>query len=164
MYWDACCFLGLINQETGKVSDCTGVWQEAGRGDTQIYTSFFTFTEVIKAKCEGVTKPLPEGDDAKVKLLLQQPWIRPLVLDERIAIAARTLLRTHPECKKPSDGIHLATALSMNLDEMHTYDGSDLLKLDGKVFRADGALQKICVPKTLPPPAPIEAESDLFTQ
>ncbi len=152
VYWDSCCFLGLINQEPGKESDCAGVWKEAERGATLIYTSVFTFTEVFKAKCEGITKPLPEADDAKVLLLLQQQWIRALLLDERTAVAARKLLRAHQECKKPSDGIHLATALLLNLDEMHTYDHSDLLRLDGKVFRADGKPQKICVPKPLPPP------------
>lgn len=151
VYWDSCCFLGLINQEAGKASDCTGVWKEAESGKTIIYTSFFAFTEVIRAKCEGVTKPLPETDDVKIQTLLRQAWIRPLILDERIALAARNLLRLHPECKKPSDGIHLASALSMKVEEMHTYDGSDLLMLDGKIQRADGKPQVICVPKPLPP-------------
>lgn len=163
IYWDSCCFLGLINQETGKVSDCTGVWNEAASGRAIIYTSFFAFTEVIRAKCEGVIKPLPEAEDVKIEALLRQAWIRTLVVDERIALAARRLLRTHPECKKPSDGIHLATALSMNLDEMHTFDGSDLLKLSGKVQRADGKPQIICVPKQLPPPPSDPNSLPLFT-
>lgn len=151
MYWDSCCFLGLLNQEPGKVNDCTAVWKEAGSGRTIIYTSFFTFTEVIKAKCGPIVSSLPESDDEKIKQLLQQSWIRPLVLDERIAFAARILMRTHRECRKPTDGIHLASAISMNLDEMHTYDKSDLLKLDGKVLRLDGKPQKICTPNPLPP-------------
>ena len=156
VYWDSCCFLGLINQETGKASDCSGVWKEGASGQTVIYTSFFAFTEVIRAKCEGLTKPLPEAEDVNIEALLKQQWIRTLVVDERIALAARRLLRLHPECKKPSDGIHLASALSMNLDEMHTFDGSDLLKLNGKVQRADGKPQIICVPKILqPPPMPL---------
>lgn len=83
VYWDACCFLGLISQETGKVADCTGVWKEAEAGKTIIYTSFFTFTEVIRAKCEGVTKPLPESNDIPIVTMLNQGWIRPLLLDER---------------------------------------------------------------------------------
>ena len=162
MYWDSCCFLGLINQETGKASDCTGLWTEAEAGKTIIYTSFFTFTEVVRAKCEGITKPLPETEDAVIVQLLRQPWVRTLILDERIAIAARRLLRLHAECKKPSDGIHLATALSMNLDEMHTYDGSDLLKLDGKVQRVDGKQQVICLPKPLPPDSAAVETQPLF--
>ena len=76
-------------------------------------------------------------------------------MDERIGIAARRLMRYHAACKKPSDGVHLATALALNVDEMHTFDGSDLLSLDGKVDRADGKPLKICIPTPAPaPPKP----------
>jgi predicted nucleic acid-binding protein len=164
VYWDSCCFLGLLNQEAGKASDCAAVWDEAQQGKTVIYTSFFTFTEVIRAKCEGELKPLQEADDAKIQAFLNQSWIKTLVLDERIALTARTLLRLHTECKKPTDGIHLATALSMNVEEMHTYDGSDLLKLSGKVQRADGKPQIICIPKPKPSPSGPGTNISLFVE
>lgn len=145
-------FLGLINNEVDKHADCLAVWKEAEASQTQIYTSFFTFTEVFKAKCEGKAKPLAEADDRRVEELLRQKWIRPLILDERIATAARRLMRYHPECKKPSDAVHLATAMAINVDEMNTYDGSDLLGLSEKVNRADGKPLKICPPSPLPKP------------
>jgi hypothetical protein len=69
-------------------------------------------------------------------------------------------MRHHPQCKKPSDGVHLATALALIVDEMHTYDGSDLLGLDGKVNRADDKPLKICTPK--PTPKPPQAQNDMF--
>lgn len=146
VYWDSCTFLGLINQEPGKVNNCRVVWNEAESGRTAIYTSFFTFTEVYKARCEGPAKPLSDDQDKQIIQLLKQPWILPAVVDELIARAARTLMRTHAQCKKPSDAIHLATAISLKVDEMHTYDGSDLLVLDGKVLRADLVPLKICTP------------------
>lgn len=151
-YWDACVFLGLINQELGKHADCLAVWKEAEAGETLIYTSFFTFTEVFKAKCEGKAKPLAEADDQQIETLLRQKWIRPVIVDERIATAARRLMRHHPECKKPSDGLHLATAMALNVDEMHTYDGSDLLGLNGNINRADGKPLTICTPYPQPKP------------
>jgi hypothetical protein len=46
---------------------------------------------------------------------------------------------------------------------MNTYDGNDLLGLDGKVNRADGKPLKICIPTPtpeLPPPPP--PDPDLF--
>jgi hypothetical protein len=52
VYWDSCTFLSLINQEPGKLNDCAAVWKEAEKGDVTIYTSFFTFAEVFKVKCE----------------------------------------------------------------------------------------------------------------
>jgi predicted nucleic acid-binding protein len=135
------------------------VWREAEQGQVWIYTSFFTFVEVFKAKCEGPSKPLSEEKDKEMEQFLRQKWIKPVVVDERIGIAARRLMRLHPECKKPSDGVHLATALALNVDEMHTYDNSDLLKLDGKINRADGKPLKICQPSATPKAPPPD---DLF--
>ena len=66
LYWDSCAFLGLINEEAGKHADCKAVWAEAERGETQIITSFFTFAEVFKAKCEGKAKPLAEAEEDSI--------------------------------------------------------------------------------------------------
>ena len=161
VYWDSCTFLGLINQEPGKANDCTAVWKEAEAGDVIIYTSFFTFAEVFKVKCEDGAKPLTEEGDKKIEQLLRQNWIRPVLVDERIGVAA-PLMRLHPQCKKPTDGIHLATALALNVDEMHTYDGSDLLGLDGKVNRVDGKPLTIIKPTPAPKPPPKPKVPDLF--
>jgi hypothetical protein len=59
-------------------------------------------------------------------------------------------MRGYPECKKPSDGVHLATALALNVEEMHTYDNSDLLKLSGRVNCANQKPLKICRPLPMP--------------
>jgi predicted nucleic acid-binding protein len=158
VYWDSCTFLGLINQEPGKANACTAVWKEAEGGDVIIYTSFFTFAEVFKVKCEEGGKPLSEEGDKRIEQLLRQSWIRPIVVDERIGVAARRLMRLHPQCKKPTDGIHIASALALSVDEMHTYDGSDLLNLDGKVNRADGEPLTICKPTPMPPKPTPESE------
>jgi predicted nucleic acid-binding protein len=152
VYWDSCTFLGLINQEPGKRNECTAVWEEAETGDVLIYTSFFTFAEVFKMKCELPAKPLSEEKDNEIEQLLRQKWVRPVVVDERIGVASRRLMRGHPECKKPSDGVHLATALALSVEEMHTYDGADLLKLTGKINCANGKPLKICRPQGIPQP------------
>ena len=77
VYWDSCTFLGLLNQEPGKVNSCTDVWNEGESGDTTIYTSFFAFAEVYKAKCESTPKPLTEENDKRIEVLLRQKWVRP---------------------------------------------------------------------------------------
>lgn len=162
VYWDACTFLGLLNQESGRTNDCTAVWKEAEKGETWIYTSFFGFAEIFKVKCERKAKPLTDEYDKKIEQLLRQKWIRPVVVDEKISFAARQLLRGHEECKKPSDGIHLATALALNVDEMHTFDKSDLLKLDGKILRADNEPLTICAPRLRPRPPNDPNTPELF--
>jgi predicted nucleic acid-binding protein len=156
VYWDAATFLGLINKEVGRHPDCLAVWREAEGKDkaTIIYTSFLTWAEVFKARAEGKAKPLTEEGDKQIEVVLGQRFIEPVVVDEGIGIAARRLMRRYPECKKPSDGIHLASALRLSVDELHTYDGSDLLNLSGKIACADGRYLIICVPKPIPKPPP----------
>jgi len=157
VYWDSCVFLGLISEESANVADSKAVWEEAKQGRTQIFTSVFTFAEVIRAKCEGTIKPLPEAQDKPIVDFLSQKWVTRVLLDESLASQARRLLRKHTECKKPSDGIHLATALHYDVDEMHTWDGSDLLKLDGKTQKRNGAYLTICKPAIIVEMTPLPA-------
>ena len=151
LYWDACAFLGLLNAEAEKHADCRAVWMEAEKGETQIITSFFSFAEVFKAKCEGKAKPLDDDGEDKVAAFLAAEHILSVTLDRRTGELARRLMRRHPECKKPSDAVHLATAILMNVDEMHTYDGSDLLKLSKLVAKQDGEMLTICTPYVAEP-------------
>jgi predicted nucleic acid-binding protein len=144
--------LGLLNREADKHADCLAVWKEAEQGKTIIYTSFFTFAEVYKAKCEGKARPLDEQSDKNVEALLQQSFIEGVLVDETIGINARRMMRRHEVCKKPSDAIHLASAIRLSVDEMHTYDGSDLLSLDGKELCSDGRYLTICKTRPTPPP------------
>jgi predicted nucleic acid-binding protein len=159
LYWDSCAFIGLLNPDEAKHNDCRAVWEQAERGEAILFTSFFTFSEVFRAKCEGLAKPLAEEQDKDVEALLRQPWVQPILVDERIGVAARRLMRRHPECKKPSDGIHLATALALSVDEMHTYDRSDLIGLSEKVSRADGIPLRICTAYVAAPPLPLPIPS-----
>ena len=81
---------------------------------------------------------------------LEQDFVVEVQVDHQVAITARRLLRAHPGLKKPPDGIHLATAMLFNLDEMHTFDGENLLSLDGKVMRLDGRPSTIRKPPEPP--------------
>lgn len=66
-----------------------------------------------------------------------------------IATHARNIFRRHRKIKKPNDAIHLATALFSNCDEMHTFDGNDLLGLSGSFRRRDGEALAIGLPQPL---------------
>jgi hypothetical protein len=60
------------------------------------------------------------------------------------------------------EAFHLATALALNVDEMHTFDRSDLLGLNEQVMRAEGVPLKICTPyvPVAPEPLPIPMIAD----
>ncbi len=119
-------------------------------------TSFFTLAEVYKARCEGKAKPLADAEEDKVAAFLRSEHIMGAPLDRRTGELARKLMREHPECGKPTDAVHLATAILMNVDELHTFDASDLLKLSGKVARRDGEMLTICAPYVPEPKLPLD--------
>ncbi|NYF31144.1 PIN domain-containing protein [Sphingopyxis sp. JAI108] len=148
VYWDACAWLGLLNGETEKMQALQHVWESARLGHVEIWTSAFCIAEVYKVKCDGQWANGAADSDARIDGLFDADFVKVVQVDIEIARLARSLLRSHDKMKKPSDGIHLATAVHWNLDQLHTYDGNDLLGLIG-VKRADGGELDICRPNKL---------------
>lgn len=142
VYWDACAWLGLINGEANKAAELEHVWVKARHGEVEIWTSAFCIAEVYKVKCEDGKAGLGGEHDAVIDNMFDQDFVHIVQVTTEIARTARSLLRSEIKLKKPSDGIHLATAIVWNLDQLHTYDSSDLLGLD--VLRADGVPLVIC--------------------
>lgn len=147
LYWDSCTWLGLINEEPDKHPMIAPFWLGARRGEYEIYTSTAVYLEVFKVSAEKGEALTIEESDKRIDEMLDAPYVKRVQLDVEIAKLARQLRRSHaPPLKKRWDAIHLATALTHNVDALHTYDGSDLLPLDGKITRRDGKLLRICLP------------------
>lgn len=144
VYWDACAWLDLLNGEREKLSALQHVWGKASRGEVEIWTSAFCLAEVYKAKCEGGSASLGAEGDQLLDDMFDQDFVKVVQVDTDIGRLARRLLRSHAKLKKPSDAIHLATAVHWDLHQLHTYDGSDLLGLVVKT--AGGADLEICKP------------------
>jgi hypothetical protein len=108
--------------------------------------------EVVKRRCGNSPSALPEVDDAAFEDYIEQEFVVRVQVDFAVATAARRLLRQYPSIGKPQDAVHVATALLENVDELHTFDRSDLLPLDGKLIRQDGSRLKICMPPGPPDP------------
>jgi len=81
-----------------------------------------------------------------------QNFVTRVQVDLDVGTLARRLLRAYPVIAKPQDGIHLATALLNNVDELHSYDRENLLGLSGKIDRKDGIKLQICHPPSRPAP------------
>lgn len=144
VYWDACAWLGLLNGEADKAQELEVVWEKAKHGEVEIWTSAFCVAEVYKVKCEGEKIGLSPENDDKIDDLFNQDWVYIAQVDLAIARLAKSLLRSQAKLSKPSDGIHLATAIYWNVDQLHTWDASDLLGIVCK--RADGEILEICKP------------------
>ncbi len=156
VYWDACVWIGFINEEPDKHAKALGVLDRARDGEVLIVTSTFTLAEVLKRKCGGVQVGIEGDEDDPFAELLKQDFVVLVNADWDAGVTARALYRefSNQGLKKPQDALHLATAVLENVDEMHTFDGDDLLKLAGKVKRADGMTLNICHPPD-PKPKPM---------
>jgi len=151
-YWDTCVWIGLINQEADKLPLCEHAIAQAEAGEVEIWTSTLSLAEVFKKKVAGAVVGIAEPADQVFENFLSQDYVVRVQVDVDVALLARRLLRAYPGLAKPADAIHLATALLNNVDEMHTFDGDNLLGLDGLIQKADGTLLRICHPPAAPDP------------
>lgn len=148
VYWDSCAWLGLLNGEPGRKRILQGVYGQARRGLIQLWTSTIAIVEVNRLSSEmNVPRPISGEGLAIIDDLLFQPFVNPISMDTIVAKRARHLLRQMPGLTKRPDAMHLASAIQWNVAIFHTYDGSDLLHLDGKIQCADGSDMEITLPR-----------------
>jgi predicted nucleic acid-binding protein len=140
VYWDACAWIGLINGEAKKIHPLRSIWEDAQKGKYEIWTSVYSYLEVIKGALEHGTTHHLEESDRTFDNMLDQPYVKKVQLDSEIAKLARHLRRKlqHIGIVPRPDAIHLATASFYSCDELHTSDNCHLLQFDGKVSRMDG--------------------------
>lgn len=158
VYWDSCAWLGLANGEEDRKFQLQVVYGQARKGILEIWSSTLSIVEANRLSDEmGLSKPIPPESLVVLDALLFQPFVKLAAVDVEIARRARVLVRETPKLSKKADAVHLATALRWNVPIMHTYDGSDLLHLDGKMTCADGTRLTICEPSD-------PNEGDLFVE
>ncbi len=105
--------------------------QLADDGKVELCTSAFTLAEVWKKKCGDEHASILEEKDRTFEDFIESESIIKFNVDVDVGNLARRLLRRHPEIGKPQDAIHVASCLLNNVDELHTFDGEDLLALAG---------------------------------
>lgn len=142
IYLCANAWISLIKKGEGRYQAVEQTIMSAKKGECEIWTSTISIAEVYKSHADGQEATV---SDEKIDSLFEQGYIQMVSADYLITKDARSLLRQYPVIKKPFDGIHLATALRYNCEEFHTFDGENLLSLDGKVDRLDG--EKLVIKK-----------------
>lgn len=126
LYWDANCFLGFLKEEQDKIKQCRGTTERAKEGNLIIVTSAITLIEVVKLDKQ---LHLKAKDEKTIRDFFKNPYIYIHNVDREVATIARDLIWKHSLSQR--DSIHIATALKLKLDKMHTFDES-LYKLDNK--------------------------------
>ena len=148
IYWDSCAWLGLLNGEAGRKQILENVYGQARRGLIQIWTSTIAVVEVNRLSGEmNLPRPVPNTGVEAIDELLFQPFVNLVSLDTIVAKRARQLLRDTRGLTKRPDAMHLASAIQWNIPILHTYDGSDLLHLNGKISCLNGTMMEICLPQ-----------------
>ena len=158
-YWDACIWITLISDlHSSRGQACKYVFEQAEARECEIWTSSFCLAEVFKRKCDSDFVRLAEERDTYFENLIEQEFIKKVAVDVDVGKVARRLLRRFPGIGKPQDAIHVASCLLNNIDQLHTFDGEDLLGLDGQLERVDRAKLTICKP----PKRPENPQSEMF--
>jgi predicted nucleic acid-binding protein len=123
VYWDSSIWIALIKGENiNGVDRCETprlILEDAKAGKVLIYISRITVVEVQKKK----NKPeLNIVEDNSVQNdFLKHNYIKHIDVDKKVAYLARDLAFTYK--LKPCDAIHLASAIKVNAEALHHWDG-----------------------------------------
>ena len=125
-YWDSCVFLAGIEGEIERAPIVEQLLEEADVGGPTIWTSILSMTEVCFARSEQRRRALSVEVEASISDLwaVGSP-VKTVEIHELLAVNAHKLIRKALErghSLKPPDALHLATAISLDVDEFHTYD------------------------------------------
>jgi len=141
-YWDACCFIDLIQQTTSRIEVLEQLRSQAQRGEIDIVTSSYTLAEVIK---DDKGAPVNDDDEQRIATLFLEPYIGVRLLHRQVGNKARQIARAHS--LKPGDAIHVATAILEEADVLHTYDEKRLLKRNGVIGDPPLRIERPSVPQ-----------------
>ena len=139
IYWDTCIFLAWMNNEIRPAGDMEGLGRIAElvqRAEVVLVTSTLTRAEILQSK----TTP-----DAmkRYDMLLRRSNVVSQNMDLPIAKLTSELmdyyLQSDFELLTP-DAIHLATAIHVNVNEFHTFDGSTPRKPRRSKYARSGLL------------------------
>lgn len=126
-YWDSDAFLGYLLNEPDKVDACDSVLAAAEDGKIIIVTSALTLAEVLYLKHK---KKIPIESRTTVEDFFKNRFISVQNVTRTIAERARDVVWDYGI--KPKDAIHVATALTINLPVINTFD-KNLLSKNGKI-------------------------------
>jgi predicted nucleic acid-binding protein len=155
-YWDANVFLEYLHGNVGTTGHLTSLLESATKKECTIYTSVLSITEVAFAAEDQAVRKLSD----KTKETIESLWdeTSPITLIEfhrLVAEDARTLIRAAMEKRiggvRTADYIHIATALRLDVDELHTYENESTRK---KWTTVSGLL--VCEPISSVPKLAIE--------
>jgi predicted nucleic acid-binding protein len=125
-YWDACVFVAWLNGEPERCPNIEASLERAEKQEVAVITSTLSVVEVAYTTEEALGGGLTDAViDAIEDLWAPGSVIKRVELHILIAEQARDLIR-QAKAKgrglRSADATHLATAMSISADEIHTYE------------------------------------------
>jgi predicted nucleic acid-binding protein len=132
-YWDTSAFIAWINGGLGHppevINGLDEIAKEVAENRAALCTSVNTKTEILQGKLTSEQK-------TRLDNLFKRKNVSLINVDSRIADLAsevRNYYNNRGIKISTPDAQHLATAIIYKVDEFHTLDGGDLLRLNGDV-------------------------------
>ncbi|MBI4305009.1 MAG: PIN domain-containing protein [Chloroflexi bacterium] len=150
--WETSPFVALFWNEANRADVCQSILDAAKRGDILLYTSTMSLIEAYQPPV-GTSASDWEATEER---FFRNRWIHKQEPDFFVAKEARRLQREFHLGAR--DATHLATAIYLQVDILHTYDDDDLISLNGKipnlVIQHPAPLPNTTIPMTgMPNPA-----------
>ena len=99
IYWDACVWISLLNEQPGKMECCLDIIKQAREGKLEIWTSSLNLAEVFKARCDGAALALEQERDRQFEEYIEQPFVEEVQVDHEVGVEAR---RLEPRTTRPT--------------------------------------------------------------
>jgi len=138
IYWDSDAFLGWFQEDNGKVDLCRHTLERAKNGEVLIVTSTLGIAESLWLR--GQAK-IPKERAELVRKFFRRSYIRTYNVTRKIAENAQDLV--WDKGIAPKDAIHVATALSLGIPVIETFDK--------KLIRKSATLDDLEIRNPLPP-------------
>lgn len=126
-YWDSCVFISLISGDALRVPVIKELMRLAEKGKIELFTSTFTIAEVAFATYEKIGQNVEADVEERIRKLWMPPSPVTLVefhqfTAEECRLLIRAGLAKGWTGLKAKDGVHLATAKLIEVNEVHTYE------------------------------------------
>ena len=126
IYWDACCFLAILNKEPWAKT-CSDIVNEAKSGEIQMFISPLTMAETVRPK--GSNAPISRGIRDQVLAFFENDYITLIPFSREIARASLEYCWDYG--LRARDALHLAFAVHAECDALETIDGNLIKDISG---------------------------------
>jgi len=135
VYYDTCVVVAYFKQEQfteNRYDRARHLFDEASKGSVRLYTSAITLAEVYR----GLADDYDVQKEKLVQAFFSHSWNRIVETNRRVADEARKLMQNmkrQGHTLKVADAIQLASAIVVGASRVYTFDGDDLLSINGLV-------------------------------